>query len=277
MKPRLPRNRPIGPGLVGLCAGLTQEAAERLTDMVAAPTKSMHQARVALKRARSALRLLEKTGTAWAIMPRYRLAELAGMMSAARETAVTKALAHELSRRLRGGERDVVGLLATRGNRAGSPDLAQIRPALLRESREIGLAPAPVIPPAQLRHLVTRSLDRAARKYYEAATSLTPEAVHEWRKAVIVLRDQTGFAAARWPEGAGTAHPLLVQFARRLGQRGDLVLLVRRLRQLRVPPALKHARRSLITRLETQIEDATLTAMLRWLHLKRRLTRLLAE
>ena len=94
---------------------------------------------------------------------------------------------------------------------------------------------------------------------------------------MIVLRDQTGFAAARWPEGAGIAHPLLVQFARRLGQRGDLALLVRGLQRRRVPPALKAVRRTLITRLVRQCEAATLTAMLRWLHLKRRLAGLLME
>jgi hypothetical protein len=277
MKLRLPLNRSIGAGLVALGAGLTAEAAEQLADLDGIPVKPVHRARVALKRARSTLRLLEKAGAAWAIMPRYRLAQLAGMMSAAREAAVTVALADKLSRRVRGRERDVAVLLATRKNRVVSPDFEQIRQSLLRESREIGLAPAPTISPLQLRQLLRRSLDRTARKYYEAAANLTLESVHEWRKGVIVLRDQTGLAAARWPAGAGTVHPLLVRLARQLGRRGDLALLVRRLQQLRVPSALKPARRTLIRRLEEKQGQATLTAMLHWLRLARRLTRLLAE
>lgn len=277
MKLRLPLNRSIGTGLVSLSAGLTREAAEQLAGLAAAPVGAVHRARVALKRARSTLRLLEKAGAAWAIMPRYRLAELGGRMSAVREAAVAAALADNLSRRVRGRERDVAVLLATRKNRMVPPDLEQIKQALLRESREIGLAPAPVIPPAQLRHLLRQSLDRTARRYYEAAMRSTLESVHEWRKAVIVLRDQAGLAASRWPKGAGTAQPLLVRFARQLGQRGDLALLVRRLQRLRVRPAHEHARRSLITRLEAQREEATVAALLRWPGLERRLARLLAE
>ena len=102
MKLRLPLNRCIGPGLVALAAGLIGESAERLAEVRTAPVDSVHRARVALKRARSTLRLLEKAGAAWAIMPRYRLAELGARMSAARENAVATALALTQSRRLRG-------------------------------------------------------------------------------------------------------------------------------------------------------------------------------
>ena len=277
MKLRLPRNRSLGPGLVTLGAGLIGEAAEQLADMTRTPVKSVHRTRVALKQARSTLRLLEKAGAIWAIMPRYRLAHLGGLMSAARERAVTLALADKLSRKVRGRERRVAVLLAPREPRVVPPDFEQIRLALLRESREIGLAPPPVIVPAQLRHLLRRSLERATSRQREAVIRSTNESMHEWRKAVIVLRDQTRLAASRWPQGAGVAHPLLVRLARQLGRRGDLLLLLSRLQQLRVPAVLKPARRSLLARLEKQREQATLTALLRWLRLVRRLVRLLAE
>ena len=264
MKLRLPLNRSIGAGLVALGAGLTQEAAEQLVGLAADPIESVHRARVALKRARSSLRVLEKAGADWAVMPRYRLAQLAAMMSAAREGAVVAALARMLSRRLLSPERDVALLLAAKKGRLVPPDAEQIRQALLREARELAHAPAPEISPAQLRGLLRRSLDRAARRHRTAVRQPTLETVHEWRKAVIVLRDQTALAASRWPRGAGRAHPLLVRWARQLGRRGDLALLVRRLQHLRVPSALDGARRMLITRLEGQREQATRAALRHW-------------
>lgn len=277
MKLRLPLNRSIGTGLVSLAAGLTRDAAEALAEASTDPVEPVHRARVSLKRARSALRLLEKAGAAWAIMPRYRLTQLAVRMSAAREAAVASALANRLSRRLRGSEREVALILAAKRGRLAPTDAELIRQALLRESSELAAAPAPVISPAQLRGLLRRSLDRVRRRHYAAAMKPTLESVHEWRKAVIVLRDQTTFAARRWPQGAGVAQPLLVRLARQLGGRGDLALLVRRLQRLRVPPALDDARRKLMARLEERREQATLAALLRWLWLEKRLTRLLAE
>jgi len=276
MKLRLPRNRSLGEGLVALAAGLTLEAAEQLDDLAASPVGSVHRARVALKRARSTLRLLEKAGADWAIMPRYRLSELAGRMSVAREAAVAADLARALSRRLRGRERQVARLLAARQGPFIPSDAEELKQALLRESRELSLAPPPAVSPVQLCELLRRSLARTARRYYAAAMQPTLESVHEWRKALIVLRDQTTMAAARWPSGAGEAQPLLVKFARQLGRRGDLALLVRCLQHPWVPPALGPARRSLLARLKAQREQATLTALLRWLSLERRLARLLA-
>ena len=277
MKLRLPHNGSIGTGLVALGAGLVLEAAEQLTRVAAAPTASVHRARVALKRARSVLRLLEKSGAAWAIMPRFRLAQAGGLMSAARENAVTATLAHRLARRLPGRERQIARVLAARKRRLLPLDAEQIRQTLLQESRDLAVAPAPVVSPAQLRELIRQSLGRAARRYYAAVMAPTLESVHDWRKAVIVLRDQSALAAARWPQGAGVAHPLLVRLARQLGRRGDLALLVRRLQHLRVPPALEPVRKRLGARLQEQRERATLAAMLRWMRLERRLTRLLAE
>ena len=277
MKLRLPLNRSIGTGLAGLAAGLTREAADRLAEVKEKPVGSVHRARVALKRARSVLRLLEKAGAAWAIMPRYRLAGLGGRMSAVRENAVAAALARRLARRLRGRERQVVRLLVARKVPLAPPDPEQIRQTLLQESRELAAAPAPVIPSAQLRDLVRQSLGRAARRYDDAVQKPTLESVHDWRKAVIVLRDQAAFTAARWPAGAGAAHPLLVRLARQLGRRGDVALLVRRLQHLPVPITLEPARQRLNGRLQAQRDRITLAAMLRWLRLARRLTRLLGE
>ena len=277
MKLHLPLNRSIGVSLVALGAGLTQEAAEQLVGLAEEPVESVHRSRVALKRARSSLRVLEKAGADWAVMPRYRLAQLAAMMSAAREVAVATALANKLSRRLLGPERDVALLLAAKKGRLVPPDVEQIRQALLQESRELAHAPVPEISPAQLRGLLRRSLDRAARRHRAAALQPTLETVHEWRKAVIVLRDQSALAASRWPLGAGRAHPLLVRWARQLGRRGDLALLVRRLQHLRVHSALDRDRRALITRLEGQREQATRTALHHWPRLEFQLLGRLAE
>lgn len=273
----LPFNRSIGSGLIALAAGLVREAAERLSGVASDPVESVHTARVALKRARSTLRLLEKAGAAWALMPRHRLAELGSRMSAAREHAVTASLARSHYRKLRGREREVVAMLAARPGRLVPPKARQIRPELLAEARNLGTVPAPAITSDQMRSLIRQCLDRTDRRFLFAIQHPTLESVHEWRKAVIVLRDQTTLAAGRWPRGAGVAQPMLVRLARQLGRRGDLALLVRRLQHLRVPPELDAARRRLVVRLKKQRELATLAPMLRWLRLESRLTRLLAE
>lgn len=277
MKLQLPLNRSIGPGLTVLGAGLVNEAAGQLAEVAATPVGAVHRARVALKRARSTLRLLEKAGADWAIMPRYRLAELAAGMSAVRENAVAAALARKLSRRLRGREREVAVLLAARRGPLAPASAEEIRQALLVEARYLAIAPAPVIPPLRLRQLLRQSLDRATRRHYAAVMAPTLESVHEWRKAVIVLRDQSALAARRWQQGAGLALPLLVRLSRQLGRRGDLALLARRLRRLRVPAAQAAARRRLIARWEDQCGLATLAALVRWLKLESRLARLLEE
>jgi len=277
MKLHLPRNDSIGHGLVVLAAGLTRDAGRQLDGLAAAPVETVHRARVALKRARSALRLLEKAGAPWAIMPRYRLTQAGGLMSAARENAAAAGLARKFSRRLRGREREVVLRLTARPGPLAPSAAEQIRQALLAEARGLATAPAPVITPAQLRHLLRRSLDRAARRYGTAVEAPAPESVHEWRKAVIILRDQCAFAAARWPVGAGTAHLLLVRFARQVGRCGDLWLLGRRLRRQRVPAAQRTARRRLVARVELQRRLDALAALVRWLRLEKHLTRLLAE
>ncbi len=277
MRLSLPPNQPIGPALAVLAARLTRDAAERLAGVADKPVGSVHRARVALKRGRSVLRLLEKAGAAWAIMPRYRLTELGARMSAVRENAVAASLARRVARRLRGRERAVARLLAGRTCGVAPPGAEQIRASLLRESGELAAAPAPEISSAQLRELLRQCLGRVIRRYRDTVANPTLESVHDWRKAVIVLRDQAAFAAVRWPDGAGRAHPLLMRLARQLGRRGDLALLVHRLHHLRVPPPLEPARQRLIGRMQAQRARATLTAMVRWLGLERRLRRLLAE
>jgi hypothetical protein len=277
MKLRLPLNRCIGVGLVTLGAGLAREAAEQLGGGDKVSVESVHRARVALKRVRSVLRLLEKAGAAWAITPRYRLAQLAGTLAPARDSAVVRDLAQNLARRLSRQERAVALLLAAKKSRLPRRDEAQIRQALLQEARELAAAPAPVISPAQMRELLRGSLQRSGRRFSAAFANPTAESVHEWRKTVIVLRDQTALAARHWERGAGVANPWLVRFARRLGCRGDVALLECRLQSLRVAPAHRLARRRLLARLEEQREEATWMALLSWPKLERRLTRLLSE
>jgi len=277
MKLRLPHNRAIGVSMVALAAGLAREAAEHLAGLGTAPVEPVHRARVALKRARSTLRLLEKAGADWALVPRYRLAQLAGMMSAAREMAVADALTKNLARRLEGPEREVALLLAAKRGRLVPPEAETIRLSLLKEAQELATAPVPEITPGQLRHLLRQSLARADHRYRDAVLLATLDAFHEWRKAVIVLRDQSALAAARWPQGAGCAFPLLFRLARRLGHGGDLALLEHRLERLRVPPALDSARREIIRRLHLERELVIAQAMRRWLRLEKQLTYLLSE
>ena len=277
MKLRLLRGQPIGAGLVRLAAVLTGDAAESLAGVTEHPGKSVHQARVALKRARSLLRLLEKAGAAWAVPPRFRLRLLAHRMSAARERVVLVARANAWARRLKGKERAVALTLAKRRPRFVPLGVDEIRNDLLREAGEWVVAPAPVVSRGDLRNLFRRSLDRVMRRYREAKGRPTPATVHEWRKAVIVLRDQTAIASEIWPGGAGVAFPMLVRFARELGARGDVALLLRAVRGVGVPSTHERARRVLVGRLEKQLKLATVTLMARWPRIELRLARALAK
>lgn len=277
MKLCLPSRRPIGEGLAVLVAGLVADAAAELGQVERRPADSVHHARVALKRARSGLRLLEKAGADWAVMPRVRLVELGGRMSAAREAAVTAGLARKLARRLHGRERDVALLLAARQGALGPEGSEAMRRALAREAQQLGYAPVPIITPGALRDLLRQALERTSRRYYEAALKPSRRSVHEWRKAVIVLRDQVTLAAGRWPNGAGAAQPLLAKFGRRLGRIGDLALLLAGLQRPWVPPEFEAARRSVYAQLRARRERETLLALLRWLKLERELAELLAE
>ncbi|HTL67169.1 MAG TPA: CHAD domain-containing protein [Lacunisphaera sp.] len=277
MKLRLPSRRPIGGGLAVLVAGLVADAAAELGAMETTPVDAVHRARVALKRARSALRLLEKAGADWAVMPQVRLVELGGRMSAAREAAVTADLARKLARRLRGREREVARLLAARQGAIAPEGAEAMQRALTREAQLLGYAPAPTVTPAGLRDLLRQALDRTSRRYYDAALKPSRRSVHEWRKAVIVLRDQVTLAAGRWPEGAGAAQPLLAKFGRRLGRLGDLSLLQAGLQRPWVPPELEAARRTLHAQLRVRRERETLLVLLRWLKLERELSQLLSE
>lgn len=277
MKLRLPVHQPIGEGLVTLGAGLVAEAAVNLGTLASQPVDSVHGARVALKRARSVLRLLEKAGAEWAVMPRVRLVELGGRMSAPRESAVTAQLARKFARRLRGGERAVALLLVGRQGPLVPERGEELRRALEREAQQLAYAPAPTITPWRLRELLRRSLARASRRYYDAALKPSRDTMHEWRKAVITLRDQVTLAAGRWPTGAGEAQPMLFKFARRLGRLGDTALLMDGLRRPWVPADLEPMRKSLFARLKARRERESLAALLRWLKLERKLARLLAE
>jgi hypothetical protein len=277
MKLRLPLNRALGASLVALAADLTREAAEQLASLAPDPVAPVHRARVALKRARSVLRVLEKAGADWALVPRYRLVELAGRMSAARETAVTAGLAKDLARRLEEPQRKVALWLAMKRGRLVPPEVELIRHALLVEARQLAGAPVPEIKPGQLRHLLRQSLVRADRRYRDAALLATRDSFHEWRKAVIVLRDQCALAVSRWPRGAGSAHPLLIKQARQLGHAGDLALLGQRFERLRVPPAFNAARRVLIRRLQAERDRAVAKDLRRWPRLEKRLAYFLSE
>lgn len=276
MMKRLPAGKPIGPGLLRIAARLVQEAAHGLGAHPEPAAETVHAARVALKRARSTLRLLEKAGADWARMPRLRLAALARGLSAARESAVAAELATRLHRRTRHSRRELAARLLRSMSPARVVDPAGICAALRREAAMLACAPLPRIKREALGSSLRRSLERVSGCHHEAATRPGHDRIHEWRKRVIVLRDQTGLAAATWPAGAGRAHRMLVPLARELGFIGDIMLLEARFRRLAVPRALRGSRRKLLAGLRAGRTKRTARLIRRWPVLAGKLGRLLA-
>lgn len=271
----LPAGKSIGSGLVRLVTRLVREAARRLGKHAEPTTKDIHEARVALKRARSTLRLMEKAGAEWAWMPRMRLAAQARKLSAARESAVATKLVRRLRRQWQGSRRELAGLLLKSQPAIAGEDCDGIKAALRWEAAMLTSAPPPRITRQTLRNLLRQSLERVADCHRLAALWPSDENVHEWRKSVIVLRDQTGLAAAIWPDGAGVAQQRLIRLARALGANGDTLLLVDRFRRLTVPPRLMAAQKQLVARLRSERKRKTAKLVRAWPALARELQRLL--
>lgn len=251
MRQRLPRRRPIGSSLLRLTLAQVIEAKAGLNALPGDPVGAVHGARVSLKRARASLKLLGRGKSGWAPAMRRRLSAVARELATARESAVAADLAGRLQRRLRGDERRVAAqlvrscVLLAPGNPAG------LQARLEDEAERLLARDAPSVSGKRLRRRLRARLAEAEASHAAARQHGVAE-VHDWRKDVVMLRDQTGLASSHWKRGAGRAHVVLIGLARRLGRAGDLSLLLQRLARLDVPADLEPARLALMGRLEEQ-------------------------
>lgn len=212
--PRLRRHESIRVGLRRvLLAGLDQACLAMANKEVSA-TEQVHQARVALKRTRAVLRLIEACDVGWARDTRRRMARLAREFSRMRDAAVL------------GEARRKLGLAAplSVAKSGGSwPDWQEEAKA---ERQQLARRHWPVLRRKDCRKALAESAARLQRREAAARAEAGARRLHDWRKSVIVLREQLNvlheILSPRQQTYAGKLHPV----ARKLGAARDLTLLL---------------------------------------------------
>lgn len=191
------------------------ERAERtMADESRAAGERVHEARVALKRARAVLRIGDVYGFAWTKLARLRLARLAGALAAARDAAVVAATAQHL------------GLATeTKAADAGISWVSWVE-NLTAEQQRLADCPWPVLTRNDCVAALAESVCRLRRRERAARRGAAARRLHEWRKTVIVLREQLNVLRPLLTPGQQTYAPRLHRLARKLGAAQDLALLI---------------------------------------------------
>jgi CHAD domain-containing protein len=181
----------------------------------------VHDARLELKAARAWLRLWRGPAAARLAEDRRELTRIARALGAARDEQVVVATVAQLCRRIP----DPPPPLGRPGDGAAGTDWA-LAPARLLAVRQRLVAHAwPPLSEAAVAAALRHSYRRMRRRRAAVCARRLAARVHEWRKAVIVLREQIDLLTPRLPKRARRTHADLVQLARQLGRAGDLRLV----------------------------------------------------
>ena len=269
--PKLRRREPIGAGLGRVVRECVVWAGKGDPVQIDA---AVHKARRALKRARAVLRLAEDLGVAGAKVAQRRLARIGRELSPRRDAAVVAKMAGRVGEKLRDRAPAGVSPGATRAGAADRLWWTRWRKTLAAELRRLdridwGRPTAAAVQPAlALAAKRVRQWARAARTSGDVAS------VHEWRKAVIVLREQMLVVKARLAPRAGAAAlaSRLHDLASRLGEVMDCHVFEIRMRGGEVGPA--RAGRARLEKFARKRERRALRRARRaWPKLKRQLRR----
>lgn len=241
--PRLQRREALGEGLhdvVRRCGEIAQGGTKGRWDE---PT--VHRVRQALKRARAVLRLGTSLRVRHARQLRRRLATLARQLSPLRDATVvarqTSDWRAEVAAKCRAGLDELAAVRL---------DFASIswrdwRRAVAAEMRRVGRLEwgSPTL--LNLERALARSARRVRRRAHGARKSNHFAARHEWRKAVIVLREQVLVADPLLGRETTALHARLHDLAHELGRLTDLHVLAERSEEHDWPKALRGAHRRL--------------------------------
>jgi CHAD domain-containing protein len=173
----------------------------------------VHAGRVALKRARAVLRVAESAGAPWAAEARRRLARQAGVIAELRDAEVLAETARQLG-----------AVVLHRRREFSWPEW---RNRLLAEWRRLARCHWPVMSRLRWKAALADSIRRMHETQREAKRGAKPGRLHEWRKAVIVLREQLNVLQTRLTPQERKLAKRLHQIARRLGAVQDLSLVVK--------------------------------------------------
>lgn len=192
------------------------------------PARAIHLCRSRLKEARALLRLAPPSLRSAAKTCRDELARASRTLSAARDAVVVTETVRELIRQNHKLDPESLPpeLL---GDAAGHPDRDRDRALLKQASTDAHRArvrlsawPEPPEEPYVLASRATRALRRARKSVPQSFRKATPEAMHDFRKAVIICRYQSAFMNEAYGTGNPTLGLELEKLRKKLGQLNDL-------------------------------------------------------
>lgn len=192
------------------------------------PARAIHLCRSRLKEARALLRLAPPSLRTAAKTCRDELARASRTLSAARDAVVVTETVREL---IRQNHKLDPGSLPPKllGDAAGHPDRDRDRALLKQASTDAHRArvrlsawPEPPEEPYVLASRATRALRRARKSVPQSFRKATPEAMHDFRKAVIICRYQSAFMNEAYGTGNPTLGLELEKLRKKLGQLNDL-------------------------------------------------------
>ncbi|HWA08476.1 MAG TPA: CHAD domain-containing protein [Opitutaceae bacterium] len=219
--PRLQPGEALGPGLGRVVRACLLHAAG---GPAARPDeKIVHRARQALKRARAVVRVAEELEVGGAVGARRRLTQLGRELSPLRDAAIVGQVGRELAKRNQAEEQRAVAALP-----ASARSVARARgwSAWQRRLRAEGAR----LQELDWGELTTRDLERVLRRGTKRIRRCAKAArrekdipsAHEWRKAVIILREQVRVLRPLLGSEAAHLQADLHRLAHRLGQAIDL-------------------------------------------------------
>ena len=217
--PRLWQHEAMGAGL--------QRVLLRCLELAAAVApKDVHRARLALKRARAILRVGEALGLPWAGTARVRLARHARRLGTARDWVVVAGVARECALILRGDAKRCALAVADAPPIAGAVRLSVWSRWLVSERVRLAGCPWPALTRRRLRRALAKSVSRVRKHSRAAGDTPGAGALHEWRKTVIVLREQLYVLQPLVVRPQARLAVRLHHVARKLGAAGDWQMLI---------------------------------------------------
>lgn len=228
--PRLRRHEPIGPGLrrvVHECVNWALAADPAQID------EAVHEARCALKRARAVLKLGDALGVTGVKAAQRRLGRIARELSPRRDAAVAAKVADRVGRKL---ELDPAAAGAT--PHAWRKKTPAPRNWWTRWCRTLAAERGPLNQldwgqptMARLDAALAKASKRVRRRAKAAAETRDVALAHEWRKAVIVLREQMLVTKLLLAPKSARLATRLHDLASRLGRALDYSVFESRIRR----------------------------------------------
>jgi len=238
---------------------------------------AVHAARQALKRARAVLRLLEDAGVRGAKARRRELAECARQLSPLRDAAVAARLAGKLAGKLKNQPQAIVLELAhVKAPARGAAWWRAWQNTVARAAQDLDRLNRATPSPGELEKCFARSVRRVHRRAKKALTG-DMAAVHIWRKALVILREQVLVARPLIGHANDRLHTRLCQLTHRLGDATDCRVVLAAMEKHRWPDSFGRAPEKLTAVLHRRQKQAVKRAQRPWRKVREALARELSQ